>query len=140
MDRAARAAGTIYRVAAGTESLDIGTTNKQATRSTDDDTDNIHNDNTDTTSRKTGSGYSFNGVMRFPFTLLLDFFFLFLFFCLFCVYLLLSNSYTFCYILAFLLTFFFSKKKNLYPFMIVSDPFLLLNFVSHISFSRSKFV
>lgn len=75
MDRAARAAGTIYRVAAGTESLDIGTTNKQATRSTDDDTDNIHNDNTDTTSRKTASGYSFNGVMRFPFTLLLDFHF-----------------------------------------------------------------
>lgn len=66
MDRAARAAGTIYRVAAGTESFDIGTTNKQATTSTDDDSDIIHNDNTDTTSRKTGSGYRFNGVMRFP--------------------------------------------------------------------------
>lgn len=64
-DRAARAAGTIYRVAAGTESFDLDI-NKQATRSTDDDTDFDHNnDDNDSTSRKLSAGND-NGVMQFP--------------------------------------------------------------------------
>ncbi|XP_055297968.1 uncharacterized protein LOC129566238 isoform X2 [Sitodiplosis mosellana] len=55
-DRAARAAGTIYRVAAGTESFDLDI-NKQATSSTDDDTDFDHNnDDNDSTSRKLSAG------------------------------------------------------------------------------------
>ncbi|XP_031625034.1 uncharacterized protein LOC116341855 isoform X2 [Contarinia nasturtii] len=56
-DRAARAAGTIYRVAAGTESFDLDN-NKQATRSTGDDTDFDHNNNddNDSTSRKLSAG------------------------------------------------------------------------------------
>lgn len=64
-DRAARAAGTIYRVAAGTESFDLDI-NKQALPSTDDDSDIDHNnDDNDSTSRKLSAGND-NGVMRFP--------------------------------------------------------------------------
>ena len=73
-DRAARAAGTIYRVAAGTESFDLDF-NKQATRSTDDDTDFDHNnDDNDSTSRQLSAGND-NGVMQFPLILIFNLFF-----------------------------------------------------------------
>lgn len=64
-DRAARSLGTVYRVVAGTESIDLNI-NKQATRSTDDDTDFDHNnDDNDSTSRQLSAGDD-NGVMQFP--------------------------------------------------------------------------
>lgn len=94
MDRAARAAGTIYRVAAGTESFDLGT-NKQAIRSTDDDTD--INDNNDSTSRKSSSGYNYNGVIKIPPNYFYDcfvfFFFFFFFYFLYILYLQLHTLY-----------------------------------------------
>lgn len=61
-DRAARAAGTIYRVAAGTESFDLNF-NKQAPRSAVDNTD-TDNDNYDSTSRKLTAGLIENGVIE----------------------------------------------------------------------------
>lgn len=65
-DRAARGLGTIYRVAAGTESFDLNF-NKPVTRSTDGDTDNDNNNNDDDeTSRKLSDGLNDGVMMLIP--------------------------------------------------------------------------